>query len=364
MCSGGDLREKIDETKEEEEEEGRDVATAHDSTRQETRRTRRDQEKFPASAEAQREPPWRERALDLEKQLAGLKRNVLLDSKTRSALPAVCSGDNVPSSLESLDTLLAVHTTNKSAVPPALLFSVSDRALSALGALLTSALSPDCSRAPALLDALLSLIPRFLTSVLPLLARAADPAPKARSKRKRTTHRKAPEKAGTCSGGGGGGGGAGDAERVAEALLARIAAQILLPLVRAFASLAVRYLSALLPASPNTSQRASTSNSTRGSSTSSGGTHSDSPADLRPDAHALFNAALDALEGCAPEEAGTHAEARAMRAGVRSVARLVALETARELAKLYAEPGDSPRARSDGCARRSSPATSAQKHAA
>ncbi|EMD30310.1 hypothetical protein CERSUDRAFT_101573, partial [Gelatoporia subvermispora B] len=124
-------------------------------------------------------------------------RNVLLDSKTRSALPAVCSGDNVPSSLESLDTLLAVHTTNKSAVPPALLFSVSDRALSALGALLTSALSPDCSRAPALLDALLSLIPRFLTSVLPLLARAADPAPKARSKRKRTTHRKAPEKAGT-----------------------------------------------------------------------------------------------------------------------------------------------------------------------
>ncbi|EMD30406.1 hypothetical protein CERSUDRAFT_101416, partial [Gelatoporia subvermispora B] len=139
---------------------------------------------------------------------------------------------------------------------------------------------------------------------------------------------------------------------------------ILLPLVRAFASLAVRYLSALLPASPNTSQRASTSNSTRGSSTSSGGTHSDSPADLRPDAHALFNAALDALEGCAPEEAGTHAEARAMRAGVRSVARLVALETARELAKLYAEPGDSPRARSDGCARRSSPATSAQKHAA
>ncbi|EMD41409.1 hypothetical protein CERSUDRAFT_89974 [Gelatoporia subvermispora B] len=140
------------------------------------------QEKFLASAEAQREPPWRERALDLEKQLAGLKRkyeeehielislretqtgtqvsepassapsstdkkkkkkkntqqvqseppaapvesvpikltlrNVLLDSKTRSALPAVCSGDNVLSSLESLDTLLAVHTTNKSAVAP------------------------------------------------------------------------------------------------------------------------------------------------------------------------------------------------------------------------------------------------------
>ncbi|EMD30419.1 hypothetical protein CERSUDRAFT_101402, partial [Gelatoporia subvermispora B] len=176
--------------------------TARDKRRGERDVTRCDrrvalQEKFPASAEAQREPPWRERALDLEKQLAGLKRNVLLDSKTRSALPAVCSGDNVPSSLESLDTLLAVHTTNKSAVPPALLFSVSDRALSALGALLTSALSPDCSRAPALLDALLSLIPRFLTSVLPLLARAADPAPKARSKRKRTTHRKAPEKAGT-----------------------------------------------------------------------------------------------------------------------------------------------------------------------
>ncbi|OCH88969.1 hypothetical protein OBBRIDRAFT_46559 [Obba rivulosa] len=367
------------------------------------------QEKFPCTG-AQPEPPWRERALELEKKLENLKRKyeeehielislretragpdtaepassastgttkkkqkkkasqqtqsdapadppprpptkltlraVLLDPKIKSILPQISSNDNVFSSLEALDTLLALHETKRSAVPHVLLLSTSNRALSALDVLIASAISFQSPRAITLLDALNSLVPRFLTSVLPLLTLPANPPAKTHSKQKWKKH-KAPEDCRSV---------VGEAERVADELLGRIVARILAPLVHAFASLSMQYLLAVLPASSKASRQPPSSSSTAASSDAG------QALDIRPDAYALFTAALDALDACAPAE--PHAQARAMRAGLRSVKRVLALEAARELAKLYAEPGDSAAPLDAGRARNTAPRDAAQKHAA